>query len=712
MSVIVALVVGAVGPVTASVLPAAAWVSAPTAAYRAVGPARLADTRTGVGYRRVDEHTVRVAVSGRAGVPADAVAVVLTVTMADSAADGFVTVWPSGCPQPTVSTLNADGPGQTVANGATVLLGVDGAIDVFASVPAAIVVDVVGAYVPAARSRAGRFVAVPPQRLIDSRTGLGPVVAGGRLSVPLGDTVPDDAAAVVVNLTVDQALGAGFWRAFGTGADEPTASVLNTDERGQTRASLTVVPLAGRASIDVTAQTGGHVVVDLVGWFTGSSAPDTTAGLFAPAAPRRVMDTRSDAAPLAAGGQVHVHVPGGVLAVVGNLTSTDGIGGGYLAARPSAAAAVTVSSVNFGPGQTVANQVIAVSDGGVVVEVAGSPTQVVLDLSGYFVDGREVAASDDPGADASGRYAPSVAEVTATSVPADVLVPTTRDTMSPANPINGRRGGRHPLSAEPGCVVDPSEPRRCLVATLDGLGFAVAAGSAAERERRLHLAIAVVQWDAGLAPTGMGDRALYEYLGIWPGSAALGADEVRVIGTSQQGRPIVALRYGSGPKVAMVVGVTHGDEEAGLRVLLRAARTAWPAGTTVWVVPTVNPDGLALDTRLLANRADPNRQAPAQREQAALAAFARAIRPVTSVYFHQNYGWVGGSGASMGPATAYHASAPLGLLNRSGDCANGFLWCPIDAEVGSSSVLVELPDVVTPAMVHVHARALVAALAA
>jgi hypothetical protein len=222
----------------------------------------------------------------------------------------------------------------------------------------------------------------------------------------------------------------------------------------------------------------------------------------------------------------------------------------------------------------------------------------------------------------------------------------------------------------------------------------------------------VIQLDAGLPVTGLADRALYEYLGIWPGSAALGADEVRVIGTSQQGRPIVALRYGDGPRVAMVVGTTHGDEEAGLRVVRRAARAGWPAGTTVWVVPTVNPDGLALDTRFLANRADPNRQAPSQREQAALAAFARTVRPVTSVYYHQNYGWIGGSGASMAAATAYHAAAPLGPLNRSGDCAVGFLWCPIDAELGSSSVLVELPDIVTPAAVHEHARALAAAIAA
>ena len=36
------------------------------------------------------------------------------------------------------------------------------------------------------------------------------------------------------------------------------------------------------------------------------------------------------------------------------------------------------------------------------------------------------------------------------------------------------------------------------------------------------------------------------------------------------------------------------------------------------------------------------------------------------------------------------------------------MWCPIDEALGSSSILVELPDVLTPADVQVHARALLA----
>ena len=122
----------------------------------------------------------------------------------------------------------------------------------------------------------------------------------------------------------------------------------------------------------------------------------------------------------------------------------------------------------------------------------------------------------------------------------------------------------------------------------------------------------------------------------------------------------------------------------------------------------MNPDGLVLDTRFLANGADPNRRAPSQPEQQAVYDLALAIRPSLTIWYHQNYGWVGGSGASVTLAKRYQMLTGLGALKRSGDCALGFLWCPIDEALGSSSILVELPDVLTPAEVQAHALALLA----
>lgn len=301
--------------------------------------------------------------------------------------------------------------------------------------------------------------------------------------------------------------------------------------------------------------------------------------------------------------------------------------------------------------------------------------------------------------------------ISMTSVPADVLVPTTPQSLDQTwNPINGRRGGAHPLGVGPGCTIDPAAPRACLLTRLDALGFDVTTGSAVEQERRRRRAVAVIQLDAGLAMTGRPDRALYRYLGI-ADDGSVAATTVRTIGASAQGRPISAVRYGDGPRIVLVVAETHGDEEAGLRVWLRLRTLPIPPDVTLWVVPTLNPDGLALDTRFLADGVDPNRAAPRQPEQQAVFDFAVSIRPTLSVWYHQNYAWVGGSGASMAPAQRYQSLTQLGALHRSGNCRVGFMWCPIDAALGSSSILVELPDVVTPADVQRHADALLAVAA-
>jgi hypothetical protein len=203
------------------------------------------------------------------------------------------------------------------------------------------------------------------------------------------------------------------------------------------------------------------------------------------------------------------------------------------------------------------------------------------------------------------------------------------------------------------------------------------------------------------------DDDLLQYLGIADDPTSE-ADEMRQIGTSAKGRPIMAMRYGDGPRTVLVVGQTHGDEEGGLRVLLRVRSLPRPEAITLWVIPTMNPDGLALDTRFLANGTDPNRGASSQLEQQAVYNFALATRPSLTVWYHQNYGWIGGSGASMTPAKQYQALTGLGTLKRSGDCAKGFMWCPIDDALGSSSILVELPDVLTPADVQIHSLALLA----
>jgi predicted deacylase len=86
------------------------------------------------------------------------------------------------------------------------------------------------------------------------------------------------------------------------------------------------------------------------------------------------------------------------------------------------------------------------------------------------------------------------------------------------------------------------------------------------------------------------------------------------IGTSTEGRPITAVRVGDGPRKLVLVGATHGGPEANTYHLmldliahLRAAPDEVPPSVRLYIIPTLNPDGLELVTRFNARGVDLNR---------------------------------------------------------------------------------------------------------
>ena len=135
-----------------------------------------------------------------------------------------------------------------------------------------------------------------------------------------------------------------------------------------------------------------------------------------------------------------------------------------------------------------------------------------------------------------------------------------------------------------------------------------------------------------------------------------------VVGRSVQGRPIAVRRIGdpSAARKALVVGAIHGDEGAG-RAIVRALAEAGtaPAGTEVWLVSTVNPDGAARRTRTNARGVDLNRNFPrawragvrgggdyggprplSEPETRAARRLILRIRPRVTIWFHQPWGQV------------------------------------------------------------------------
>ena len=81
------------------------------------------------------------------------------------------------------------------------------------------------------------------------------------------------------------------------------------------------------------------------------------------------------------------------------------------------------------------------------------------------------------------------------------------------------------------------------------------------------------------------------------------------IGMSHLGRPIVAVQIQDSPhRPVIAVGSIHGDESMGLEVVERLRNSPdIPEGLNLWVIPTVNPDGLAASVRGNARGVDLNR---------------------------------------------------------------------------------------------------------
>jgi ATP-dependent helicase HrpB len=371
----------------------------PTSRFVATAPRRLADARDGTGIQRIDGQTVRVIVPGQCGVPSDATSVALTVT-ADSSlwgGAGFVAIWPDGQAMPTSSIVNYRG-GQVRANGTIVAIGVGGAIVLHASNGAPVIADVTGWFVPAGSSAGGRFVPVTPIRAIDSRLAplSRPLAPNETVTVPLPPGIPLDAAAVALTITLTESTGPGFFTVAPGGSTRPLASVLNADGRNQTRAAGSIVGVSP-AGIDVYSSSGGHVIVDVTGWFTGGSAPVDDDGLFvAEAAPRRLVDTRYGDPMWAAGTIELANVAPDAAALVVNVAIVNPWVPGYLTAHAARQPRPPTSTVNGVSTSEVAASmaIVPASTAGINIYSNGA-TDTVVDLAGWFT-GTPAAAPGPP----------------------------------------------------------------------------------------------------------------------------------------------------------------------------------------------------------------------------------------------------------------------------------------------------------------------------
>jgi len=103
------------------------------AIFEPLAPARILDTRDGTGAPAAKVgpgQTIDVPVLGQGGVPADATAVVINLTVTQPSAESHLRVFPTGQPLPVVSSLNFVA-NQTIANMVTMPIGTGGKVSVF-----------------------------------------------------------------------------------------------------------------------------------------------------------------------------------------------------------------------------------------------------------------------------------------------------------------------------------------------------------------------------------------------------------------------------------------------------------------------------------------------------------------------------------------------------------------------------------------------------
>ncbi|MCU1391673.1 MAG: hypothetical protein JWM34_101, partial [Ilumatobacteraceae bacterium] len=364
--------------------------------FQPVQPERLLDTRSGVGApaRPVDAGStlvLQVTGAGSTKVPADANAVVLNITATDAGADGFVTVWPCGQPQPTTSSLNVTA-GLTGPNLTITKVGDNGTICLFSQRSLDLIADIDGWY-PAGSA----YTPVQPERLLDTRDGTGapaqPLGGGDTLVLQVtgaGATkVPADATAAVLNITATNASASGFVTVWPCGQPQPTASNLNI-AAGRTVPNLTITKVGDGGTICLFSQHTLDLVADIDGWYPAATD-------FVSVQPERLLDTRSStvtpAHTVEAGstlvlqvtGAGATNVPATANAAVLNITATNAQASGFVTVWPCGQPQPTASNLNVAAGQTVPNLTITkIGDNGTICLFSQQALDLVADISGWF----------------------------------------------------------------------------------------------------------------------------------------------------------------------------------------------------------------------------------------------------------------------------------------------------------------------------------------
>jgi uncharacterized repeat protein (TIGR01451 family) len=365
-----------------------------------VPPCRIADTRNSngpFGGPQLGSGETRAfsIPSSPCGVPASALAYSLNLTVVPAGALGYVMLWPSGMPQPGTSTLNSLD-GRVKSNAAIVPAGAGGGVSLFASNATHAVLDINGYFVAATDPNGLAFYPLAPCRVVDTRGTAGPLsgpsIAGGQSrTFPLPSAtacnIPVMARAYSLNVTAVPSGALGYLTAWPTGQSQPGTTTLSATT-GVVTGNAALVAAGTSGSIDLFASNTTDVVIDINGYF----APTGTGGqsLYT-ILPCRVLDTRQPAGSVPFSGTLGIQVGGTACnapsAASSYVLSVDVVPPGplgYLTLWPQGQSQPGVATLNALDGAITSNLAIVTGSAGFVNAFASNPTQLIVDVLGYF----------------------------------------------------------------------------------------------------------------------------------------------------------------------------------------------------------------------------------------------------------------------------------------------------------------------------------------
>jgi uncharacterized repeat protein (TIGR03803 family) len=365
-------------------------------------PCRVVDTRNAdgsFGGPAIQGNTARsfpLAQSGNpCAIPSNAVAYSLNVTVITTTGHlGYLTIWPTGEGQPSVSTMNSPD-GRTKANAAIIPAGTSsGSVSVFVTDTTNVLLDIDGYFAPSG-SQTLAFYPLTPCRVVDTRNANGPLggpsLAGGaERDFPVlqsNCSLPSNAAAYSFNFTVlPKGPRVGYLTVWPAGSNQPQVSTLN-DPTGTNVANAALVPAGTQGEIATYVTDATDLLIDVDGYF----GPAGSGGLsFYALTPCRVIDTRSGGGqPFSGEKTISVQdspcgPPASSEGYVFNATAIPHGALSFLTLWPDGEPQPTVSTLNAKDGAITSNMAIVPNSNGKTDAWAQGSTQLILDISGYF----------------------------------------------------------------------------------------------------------------------------------------------------------------------------------------------------------------------------------------------------------------------------------------------------------------------------------------